>query len=192
MIDSSSFDAINRNRLAPVLEPHGYKNIGSDGFRTRFESPEFFVDVLYDATRSHEISIVLGPLNAVEALSLELSDALRANGSPEDDVRLVASIQASDDDVLSGIMARVAEVLRRSARVFLERRIEPYEEAVRLRSERAATYTSKVMHQPVLEAAETSWAAKDYGRVHDLLNPIRDSLDETHLRRLELAAKRLD
>lgn len=63
--------------------------------------------------------------------------------------------------------------------------------ARRLRSERAAQYTAELRNSAILEAADVAWKKKDDGRVHDLLNPIRDSLDESHRRRLTFAEKRL-
>jgi hypothetical protein len=60
-----------------------------------------------------------------------------------------------------------------------------------LRSERAAYYTAQLGSRGLLDEADAAWDEKDYGRVHDLLNPIRDSLGESHRRRLKFAEKRL-
>jgi hypothetical protein len=60
-----------------------------------------------------------------------------------------------------------------------------------LRSHRAEAYTQNLRGRGVLETADAAWGERDYGRVHDLLNPIRESLDRVHRRRLEFAEKKL-
>lgn len=191
MIDERTFVDIAGATLGAALEPHGYQQTNVDGFRVRYEKPASYLEVTYDAARSHEVSIWLADSQGASEPPLELSDALRVTDCSPEDVRFVELIQTSDADVLGRLMERVSAVLRRCASGFLEGRRDAYTAARRLRSERAALYTAELHNRGALEAADAAWTEKDYGRVHDLLNPIRDSLDESHRRRLTFAEKRL-
>ena len=62
--------------------------------------------------------------------------------------------------------------------------------ALASRSRRAAAYATAVQNRALLRAADDAWAQKDYGRVQDLLNPMRDALGVTP-RRLDFAEKKL-
>jgi len=84
-----------------------------------------------------------------------------------------------------------AQLLSGCGRPFLRGDPSAFARARALRSERARAYTGELQLRGVLEAARAAWEERDYGRVHDLLNPLRDSLDEVHRRRLAFAQKRL-
>lgn len=191
MIDEGDFARLVHRTLGAALEPYGYKPAGADAFRVRFQKPSSFVDVTYDAARSQELSIWLGESPTDPEPPLELADVLRASGCDADDIRFAELIQAPDADALERLIQRVADLLRGCANRLLADGHDAFAAARRLRSERAAEYTAELRNSAILEAADVAWKKKDYGRVHDLLNPIRDSLDESHRRRLTFAEKRL-
>jgi hypothetical protein len=190
MIDEATFADIVRRTVGGALRPYGYEPTTPDGFRARFEKPASFVEVTYDAGRSQEVSIWLGELPADGEPPLELADVLRATDCSPEDVKFVELIQTSDADALGRLLDRAAQMLRECADRFLGDGRDAFDAARALRSERAAAYTAGLRNREVLKAADAAWEAKDYGRVHDLLNPIRDALGESHRRRLEFAEKK--
>jgi hypothetical protein len=192
MIDKTSFADVAHRTLGVGLESYGFKPAGEEAFRVRFEKPSAsYVEVTYDASRSHEVSIWLGESPAGPEPPLELADALRATDCDMEDIEFAELIQTADADALGRLLERAAELLRRCANRFLEDEHDAFAAARALRSERAAEYTAQLQNRGILEAADTAWEKQDYGRVHDLLNPIRDSLDDAHRRRLGFAEKRL-
>jgi hypothetical protein len=191
MIDERDFAGVVHRTLGAALEAYGYKPAGADAFRVRFQKPSSFVEVTYDAARSQELSIWLGESPTDPEPPLELADVLRASDGDADDIRFAELIQASDADALERLLQRAADLLRGCANQLLADGHDAFAAARRLRSERAAEYTTELRNRAILEAADAAWKKKDYGRVHDLLNPIRDSLGNSHRRRLTFAEKRL-
>jgi hypothetical protein len=191
MIDERSFEEVTRQTVGAVLDAYGYALSAAADFRIRFEKPSSYVEVTYDASRSHEASIWLGELPANTEPPLELADVLRATDCGSDDIRFAELIQTSDVAALRQLLERASLLLRKCASDFLEDGPQALDRARALRSERAAAYTAEIRNRPVLEAADAAWAEKEYGRVHDLLYPIRDTLGESHRRRLAFAERKV-
>lgn len=191
MIDDGTFADVTRRTLGATLAAYSYGPAIADPFRVRFEKPSSYVEVVYDASRSQEVSIWLGESPNSSEPPLELPDVLRATSCDADDVQFAELIQTSDPDALERLLERASELLRRCASRFLEDGHDAFLAARTLRSERAAYYTAQLRSRGLLDEADAAWDEKDYGRVHDLLNPIRDSLGESHRRRLKFAEKRL-
>lgn len=191
MINEATFADVVRRVMGSALEPYGYELANAGGFRLRFETPDSYVAVTYDASRSHEVSIWLGELPEDAEPPLELADALRATDCGVEDIRFAELIQTSDVKALSRLLEQASQLLREFAYQLLEGRHDAFVAARAMRSERAAEYTEELRNASVLEEADAAWARKEYGRVHDLLNPIKDTLDDSRRRRLEFAEKRL-
>lgn len=191
MIDERAFADLAHRTLGAALQSYGYQAAGADPFRLRFQKPSSYLEVSYDASRSQEVSIWLGESPTGPEPPLELADVLRATDCDADDVRFAELIQTSDADALGRLLDRAADLLRRCAKQFLEDGHDAFTAARRLRSEHAAEYTAELRNRGLLEAADAAWQKRDYGRVHDSLNPIRDSLGDSHRRRLTFAEKRL-
>jgi hypothetical protein len=191
MIDETTFEQVVRRTVGEALDSFGYMPTTGVGFRVRFEKPTSYLEVIYDASRSHEVSIWLGESPTDPEPPLELADVLRAIDCNGENVRFAELMQTSDADALGRLLERAAELLRECAGRFLENGPEAFAAARTLRSARAAAYTAELRTRGVLAAADAAWELKEYGRVHDLLYPIRDSLGEPHRRRLEFAEKKL-
>ena len=191
MIDQQTFTGVVDRTLGAALVTRGYEPTEQGGFQLRFQKESSFVEVTYDAARSQELSIWLGELPVDAEPPLELADVLRASECNADDIRFAELIQASDADALERLMRRAADLLLGCASKFLADGHDAFRAARQLRSERAAEYTRGLRDRAVLEASDVAWTNRDYGRVHDLLNPIKDSLDHSHRRRLAFAEKRL-
>src|SRR5919198_3357224 len=192
MIDEATFEQDVRRKVGGVLDAYGFEPASASGFRVRFEKPPAYVEVTYDASRSHEVSIWLRESSDDREPPLELADVLRATDRSAEDIEFAELIQTSDADALSRLLERASRLLRQCAGgLFLTDGRDAFAAARALRSARAAAYTTEVRNRGVLDAADAAWEKKDYGRVHDLLDPIRDSLGEPQRRRLEFAAKKL-
>jgi hypothetical protein len=190
MITAARFIEAVRRAFAYLTEEFGFR-LGEPGdYVVRFERDAVYLSVDYDAGRSHEITVWVGDANADEP-PLELADVLRAADAAPADIASVELMQTGDPKVAERLLEHAADLLHFHGRPFLEGRPEAFAQARSLRSRRAAEYTKDVRSRHVLEAADEAWAQKDFARVHDLLNPIRDSLDNTHLRRLMFVEGRL-
>lgn len=190
MIDESTFSAEVRRTLGDLLGKVGYDVTRSDRYSVRFEKPAAFVEVNYDAHRSQELSIWLGDRTEAEP-PLEFVDALQATDCTPENLENVALMQTGDPAVLGRLLEHAAGLLSDCGQEFLAADKGAFDAAREFRSRQAEKYTIGLRNQDVLEAADIAWADKDYGRVHDLLNPIRDSLGGAHERRLRFVEKRL-
>lgn len=191
MIDEKTFEQVVRGTIGRTLDAYDYAPSSSDAYRVRFERPTSYVEVTYDAGRSHEVSIWLGESPADPEPPLELADVLQATECNAEDIRSVALIQTSDADALDRLLERAAALLRECSGRLLGNGHDAFVLARAIRSERAAAYTAELRHHGVLAEADAAWRQKEYGRVHDLLSPIRDALGPSERRRLEFAEKKL-
>lgn len=190
MIDESTFLSEVRHRFGRVLSQHGYRLVASAGYSVRFGKHLNFVEVDYDAHRSTEVSIWVGDDNEAEP-PLELVDALRATGCGPQALQGLDLMQTSDPDELGRMLRRACRMLVECGESFVAGDPSAFRAARALRSQRAKDYTRETRNRSTLERADVAWSDRDYGQVHDLLNPIRDSLDSKYRRRLEFAGKRL-
>jgi hypothetical protein len=190
MITASRFIEAVRRAFAYLTDDVGFQLCEPGDYVVRYERDPVYVSVNYDASRSHEITVWVGDANAAEP-PLELADVLRSADAAPTDVASVELMQTGDPKVAERLLEQAADLLRSHGRPFLEGRPEAFAQARSLRSRRAAQYTEDIRNRRLLEAADEAWAQKDFARVHDLLNPIRDSLDNTHLRRLRFAEGKL-
>jgi hypothetical protein len=191
MINESTFGDVVRGIIGHALDRYDYDMTVDHGFRVRFENPDAFVEVTYDAPRSNEVSIWIGDPASDREPPLELADALRSTECDPNDAESVALMQTTDPAVLTRFLERAAALLCDCAADLLAGDHQAFAEACRRRSRRAVIYTSELSDRRVLDAADAAWAVHDYGQVHDLLNPIRDTLGVAHRRRLKFAERKL-
>jgi hypothetical protein len=138
-----------------------------------------------------ELTIWLGGAGQNDEPPLALPDVLRATQCEIDAIDRIARSQTGDATALERLLNDARDLMSVCAQAFLRGDPSAFASARGIRSERARAYTAELRNRGVLEAADAAWQNKDYGRVHDLLNPLRDSLDEHHLRRLNFAEQRL-
>lgn len=191
MISSADFEQMVESSVGKLLTAEGFRRVDELPFRIRYERGALFVDVEYETSRSRELTIWLADADRNGEPPLTLSDALRATDCDAEAIERVARSQTGDAAFLGRLLFDARDLLFTFGQPFLNGDESAFARARQIRSDRARSYTAGLRHRPVLEAADAAWQAKDYGRVHDLLNPIRDSLDESHRRRLTFAEKRL-
>jgi hypothetical protein len=191
MISAPEFEQMVETSVGEMLTAEGFRRGEDSPFRVRYERGTLFVEVEYEATRSRELTIWLGDADRIGEPPLTLNDVLRATDCDAEAIERIARSQTGDATFLRRLLCDARDLLSRFGQPFVHGDESAFARARSIRSERARAYTTELQHRPVLEAADTAWQAKDYGRVHDLLNPIRDSLDESQKRRLEFAEKRL-
>jgi hypothetical protein len=191
MISMADFEQMVKSSVGELLTAEGFRRGEGLPFRIRYERGALFVDIEYETSRSRELTIWLGDADRNGEPPLTLPDALRATGCGAEAIERIARSQTGDPAFLERLLNDARELLSRFGQPFLRGDDSAFARAREIRSERARAYTAELQTRPVLEAADSAWQAKDYGRVHDLLNPMRDSLDESHRRRLRFAEKRL-
>jgi hypothetical protein len=197
---SDTFSSKVIDTFDPMLAKRGFRLATQNASAVRFENLPMFVEVTHHPGR-RELDVWVGDVRSLEP-PFELADVLRAAGGSSEAIESVAVMRTDDDSVLSGFLDRGARLLDAHADALLRGDEAALDEARRLRSTRAVEYTRGVQQrsrlnaaclrlESRLSAAEAAWKDGDYGRVHDLLNPVRDSLDQERRRRLAFAEKQL-
>jgi hypothetical protein len=189
LISQSSFVAKAREFFNPLMSAFGFDERAESGYSVRFEKSPLFVELRYDP-RSRELVVWIGDGYEDEP-PFELADLLRASGAPPEAIASVELMQPSEEPTLTRMLDHASQLLEAHGAGFLTDEEGAFGRARRVRSDRAERYTALVRSKARVAAADRAWRDKDYGRVHDLLNPIRDALDQEHLRRLAFAEKHL-
>ena len=190
MIASADFEEMVASSLGDLLTAEGFRRRDLMPFLIRYERGNAFVDVEYEASRSRELTIWIGDADRNAEPPLTLPDALRATNCDAQTIERIARSQSGDRTFLERLLFDARELLSTFGRPFLRDDDSAFARARHIRSSRARAYTAELQNRAVLEAAEKAWHVKDYGRVHELLDPIRDSLSEPHSRRLRFAESR--
>lgn len=190
MIDERTFAREVSRVFDDLLAQFGYESISTNDYSVRYDAPRSFVQVDYDPARADEISVWLGDPSNIEP-PLELADALAATACNPEALDGIALMQTADAGVLRRLLQRAAELLEECGYEFLSGDDAAFSRAREERSRRAHHYTRSLTNRGTLERADVAWTNREYDLVHDLLSPIRDSLDSSHRRRLAFAEKRL-
>jgi hypothetical protein len=189
MITASELADAVAQHFAPAIRNFGLSAVPQSDFSTRYEGQQVFVQVDYDAGRTHELNLRVGQKESPEP-PFTLADLLRATDCPPDLISRVDLIQVADAAVLERQLARCTELLVAYGGPFLQGDPHAFADATALRSESARRYTSRMATAATIEKADSAWRRRDYDLVYALLGPIRSDLDLSHRRRLDFAVRR--
>lgn len=190
MIDERTFQIKVERAFRTLMASLNYYQTRSDGYIARYENDLFFFEVRYDANRTNELTFWFGRLGSSD-LPLEIADILQFAKCDESIVIAVGQIQTDKADILEHKLNATANYMRQYCTGTLSGGEEEYEKVYRDMGVRSQEYTDRLSIQPILDTAEIAWVQKEYDRVHDLLNPIKDHLDNRLKRRLRYAEKKL-
>jgi hypothetical protein len=169
------------------LSAHGLKCVQSEPTLVRFESRSAYVNV-YHGRQSFEVGLEIGLLTpSPEETSYSMSEIIRlVEPSKADEYRDYAAHNA--EAVVEGVQ-RLSALLRRyvSAGILDDARL--FERLGKGREAWSHNYAKEVNLTQARRKLESAWHAKDYAKVVELLNPLRDALTPTELQKLDYAEK---
>ncbi len=190
LMTPDDFERAVDGNFTGVLAAYGFAVTSATDFSMRFERQEgIFVQVDYDVRRSHELSLWLGRTGCEES-ALALAELLRVTDCPDSVVASVQLIQVESFPALGQELETCSRLLREYGEPFLRGDSHAFADAASERSSRAHRYTSDAVIAPTLHEADAAWRRGDYGRVRELLTPIRSDLGAAHLRRLQFIERR--
>lgn len=176
MIAADRFDEIVSRCLTPALQQHGLRRVATDPYQARFEGPGLVVVIGLDIYRTSELHAWVGqPEDDAGLMSVDTLEPPFATG------------MATDEHELADALDRLTAFLMTNHQGLLSGDPLAFVDAVDHLRESAHEYTQRVMNAPILERAEIAWRRRDFTEVVELLAPIRGSLDQPQLRRLEYA-----
>ncbi len=189
---SSEFYELVLDRFAAICETHHMRRTDASGFVVRFDGPDVFVTVAYDAFRSQELTAGVG-LHAGISHPVErpfqLSELLRAVGRdelPEAQLQEIVAKHAELGpaiDHLAGLLSTYGrEALAGDRQLF-----------ARLDAQRDLDCFRYAHDRPLGEAsrqASVAWSKRQYGAVVSLLAPFASKLTLSEKEMFETAKVR--
>lgn len=158
--------------------------------RVRFESSTMFVELLFDGSRSYELSLWVGKSN-VENCGIppfSLDEILRLCHSSE--AERYSLVQVTTREMLAAWIAQFAEVLRTYGVDILTGDASLY---AALQEQRHLEIERSALERDLRSAraeAESAWGKKDYAVMVKALKPFHNVLTTSEIRKLEFAEKR--
>lgn len=173
------------------LSNYGLKPKKKEATFVRYESKRVFVDV-YHGRSSFEIGVQVGRKDRKEKYGLDYIVAWAGQGAWESEgFGRGTMFQVSTPAAVEPMVPKVAELLKKYGDRFLEGDAGFYND-LEVANERASQeYTRRLIVERTKSQAGCAWTEKDYARVVDLYQPIREELTQIELKRLAYAEKRL-
>lgn len=171
------------------LRKYGLKPVTEDVTLVRYESKEVFVNV-YHGRASFEIGVEIGRLDRPEKYGLGYIVAWAGEAAWEaEGFGRRTMFQVSNREGVQKFVPKVAEVVKKYGDRFLTGHAEFYDELQKDNERELAAFERKQLLTHIRKEADAAWKAKDYGRVAELLQPVRDDLTKIEAKRLAYAEK---
>jgi hypothetical protein len=156
----------------------------------RYESSLVFVNV-YHGRASFELGVEIGRL-AEAGEKLTLYDMVARTGAEEaEGFGQHVMFQVSTREGVQELVPKLAGLVQKYGPQFLNADANAYREALEARSRAAAEYEKQVPLRNLRGKVETAWQAKDFARVIELSQAMRDDLTEVEAKRLAYAEGQL-
>jgi hypothetical protein len=173
------------------LGSYGLKPKKTEVTWVRFESKSVFVEV-YHGRASYEIGIDIGRRDRAERYGLDYIVFRAGEGAwSAEGFGRGTMFQVSSREGVQQFVPKVAELLKKYGERFLRGDPEFYDELAKANERASADYTRRQLIEGVRKKANSAWAEKNYRRVVDLYQPLREDLTEIESRRLAYAEKQM-
>lgn len=171
------------------LSEYGLKPVNREDTFVRYESKKVFANV-YHGRGSYVIGVEIGRLDRPEKYGLGyiVSWAGKQVWEAEGFGRTTI-FQVSTPEGVRNVVPKVAELTKRYGSPFLSGKPDFYDELEKANERSKAAYSHAQMLLRIREEANTAWAAKDFARVAELLEPVKSDLTAVESKRLTYAEK---
>lgn len=180
------FELLAKEAFAFLEQSFGFKLCSVAEGILRYETEDVFVGVNYDARRSYELSLDIGQKNVAVERAFNLGEVLRSVKAPDD---VPSSYQVTSDEMLKKFLNKLAEALQQYGVSFLRNDPAAFGRLSELRERECNQYALERDLRKARAEAETAWHKKDYPAVIKVLKPLRSSLTDTEIGKLDFAEK---
>jgi hypothetical protein len=173
------------------LRTYGFRVVEEDVTFVRYESAAAFVNV-YHGRGSFEIGVEIGRLERPEKYGLDYivswagKQAWEAEGFGRGTM-----FQVSTREGVQNFVPKVAQLVKRYGDDFLSGSAAFYGELQKANDRASVAYEREQMLTRIRKEADAAWAAKEFARVAELLQPIQADLTEIEGKRLAYAEKQV-
>jgi hypothetical protein len=174
-----------------LLTDHGFSCVKIEPTFIRYESTSIFVNI-YHGRRSSELGVEIGKLGNISGLKenwYTLGEVMDLMGVRE---KLgFTFFQASTRERIQILVPKLAEYVRKYAGSIFEGNLQIFERSRDLRHKKSEGYMKEIFLSQIREEAEKSWHNKDYAKLVELYDSMKDDLTFLEVKKLEYAQKRL-
>jgi hypothetical protein len=170
---------------------YGFRCIRIDPSFVRYESSLTFINI-YHGRRSSELGVEIGKLENISGLQenwytigevLDLIGVRKKLG--------FTFFQASTRERVQMLVPKLAEYVKEYAKPILEGNLQIFERLHDLRHKKSEEYIKDMRLSQIREEAEKVWHKKDYAKLVELYNSMKDDLTPVEVKKLEYAQKHL-
>ncbi len=171
------------------LRTYGLKPVEKNHTLVRYESKKVFVSVFH-GRGSYEIGVDIGRMDQREKYGLGYivswagEKAVEAEGFGQRTM-----FQVSNPEGVREIVPRVARLVEKYGSPFLTGGPEFYAELRKANERARVEFQRKQLLAGIRKEADAAWKAKDFARLTELLQPVRDDLTVVEGKRLAYAEK---
>ena len=171
------------------LHSRGFRSVAEEITMVRYESQNVYVNI-YHGRGSFEIGAEVGRISGGDCYGLDYivswagKEAWDAEGFGRGTLFQVSTKQGVQNTV-----PKVAKILEKYGGPFLSGDPAFYENLQRVNEESSLAFEKEQMVTRIRKEANTAWTAKDFARVVELFQPIRDNLTEIDRKKLVYAEK---
>lgn len=180
------FQALAEEQFGFLVTEKGYTWAESTPSRVRFESPQVFIDLIFDAGNSYQLGLLVGRKGA-EGPPFRIDEILRLRHAPE--ATSFELIQVTTGEALALWLGKLAGALRTYGDDFIAGNERSFEEVAGLRHAEVREYALERELRAARADADAAWHRKDYAAVIEAFEPVRALLTPGELAKLEFAEK---
>jgi hypothetical protein len=170
---------------------YGFQCVRIEQTFVRYESISSFVNI-YHGRRSFELGVEIGRLEKVPGLQenwYTIGEILDLIGVRE---KLgFTFFQASTHERVQMLVPKLAEYVREYARPIFEGDSKIFESLSNLRRKKSEDLIREMRLSQIRDKATTAWHKKDYAKLIELYNSMKDDLTQVEIKKLEYAKKHL-
>ena len=174
-----------------LLTEYGFICVRVEPSFVRYESSSIFVNIYHGRTSS-ELGVEIGKLENIPGLQenwYTIGEVMDLVGIREK--LKFTFFQASTQERVKTLVPKLAEYVREYAKPIFEGNTQIFEKLEELRSKKSDEYIKEMRLRRIREEAEKSWHKKDYAKLVELYNSMKDDLTLVEVKKLEYAQKRL-
>jgi len=171
------------------LAGYGFRRVQTEATFVRYESPELHVNI-YHGRRSYELHLEFGPRTGLPSgepsyYMAEILDLV----NPDERARYRPWATHTVHGVAEGVR-ELASLFRQALEHGMMSEPRLFERLQEKRAEWRERFALDVELTHARERVDAAWHAKDYAKVVELLEPLRQHLSPSELAKLEYAKKR--
>ncbi|KJS66081.1 MAG: hypothetical protein JL50_13065 [Peptococcaceae bacterium BICA1-7] len=168
-----------------LISDYGYRCVFSDPYCVKFQTDKVYLNIYHEKI-SYEVYVEIGliPEDYQNKLRIGIKDIIENSASSE---KVLPFYQASNPRSISKAVGELAKLLRIHGKEALAGQYQYYKKISEMKLQRQQTAYTEEMLKITENRANDAWKRKDFSKVIELYEPIKQHLNTTQIKKLEYA-----